>query len=163
MQKVRDYLRTYGVDVWTDEGLHPGTRNWQVAIEEAIRGCKGIVVILSPDAISSVWVREELSFARNVGKPIFPLLARGSSKDAIPFGFSAAQWIDIRKDVGAGLRSYPLSSSIAAGSNNQGDFLERKNKNPVLYKTAKDPEKMGRSSQKRRGVAGGLGYLLFLL
>lgn len=104
MVRVRDTLWNSGITVWTDENLTPGTSNWQMSIEGGIDGAKGLVVILSPDAKKSKWVREELGYAQNQGKKIFPLLARGNEKSAVPFGYSMAQWIDISENISPGMK-----------------------------------------------------------
>jgi CheY-like chemotaxis protein len=75
-----------------------------MAIEKAIQEIKAMVVILSPDAKNSTWVREELVFANTLKKQIYPLLARGDEANAIPFGFSAYQWIDIRQNFEDGIK-----------------------------------------------------------
>jgi|GEM_PF-1663902 len=99
MWRVFNDLRTEGLTVWIDQtNLEPGTLAWDRAIEEAIVNSDCLVVILSPGARKSEWVREELHYAKQLGKRIFPLLASGEAQDAIPFGFSTAQWTDIRDD-----------------------------------------------------------------
>ncbi|MBZ0280088.1 MAG: toll/interleukin-1 receptor domain-containing protein [Anaerolineae bacterium] len=96
MQRIRDDLRAAGLIVWTDEGIEIGTTSWKQTIATSIRETGCLVVILSPDAATSRWVLEELDFASLQSKPIFPLIARGSENEAIPFGFAASQWLDIR-------------------------------------------------------------------
>ena len=98
MQRVRDDLRAQGLEVWTDEIMAPGDPSWQDTIEAAIDEAGCLVVILSPNAKKSRWVREEMRYAEAQDVRIFPLLARGSSKRSVPFGFLTAQWIDIRLD-----------------------------------------------------------------
>jgi len=105
MHKVRDYLRSKDITVWTDERLTPGTPNWQVSIENAIRECKGLVILLSPSAANSKWVREEQVFASNLEKPVFALLVKGDKTNAVPFGFGATQWINIKTDFEEGMKS----------------------------------------------------------
>lgn len=104
MVRIKNHLEQSGVRVWTDEGIAVGTPNWQMAIERAIQEIKAVVVILSPDAKSSAWVREELVFAKTLKKQIYPLLARGDEASAVPFGFSAYQWIDIRQNFDDGIK-----------------------------------------------------------
>jgi hypothetical protein len=53
-------------------------------------------VILSPDAEQSTWVGRELAMAETLDKRIFPVLARGSERDAIPFRLMSHQWVDAR-------------------------------------------------------------------
>jgi hypothetical protein len=43
---------------------------------EGIRECKAFILVLSPDAIESVYVREEVNKALELGKTIFPILYR---------------------------------------------------------------------------------------
>ncbi|MCC6617129.1 MAG: SUMF1/EgtB/PvdO family nonheme iron enzyme [Anaerolineae bacterium] len=96
MARMRADMRAAHLDVWTDEGIQPGTPSWKRAVEEAIKGAGCVISILSPDASNSRWVREELDFAEAQEKRIFLVLARGNSDDVVPFGFSSHQWIDAR-------------------------------------------------------------------
>lgn len=99
MHRVRDDLWEAGMRVWTDEELQPGTPSWKIAIERAIEEAGGLVVILTPDAKGSAWVREELDYARVQSVQIFPVLARGDERKSVPFGFSGAQWVDLRSEA----------------------------------------------------------------
>lgn len=99
MRRLRDDLRAGGLTVWTDENLQPGTPSWKDSIEGAIEQAGALAVILSPDAKQSVWVERELDYARNQGVRIFPVLARGDSRKAIPLELSSAQWVDLRSEA----------------------------------------------------------------
>lgn len=103
MQKVKRNLLDANISVWTDEGIIPGTPDWQRAIEGAIRQCRGLVVILSPDAFASEWVRREISRAINLQRTVFPMLLRGEKADAIPISLENTQYIDLRTDFENGL------------------------------------------------------------
>lgn len=96
MQRVKDRFHEEGLEVWTDEGIEPGTTNWKHSIQNAILHAGCLACILSPDAAQSRWVQEELDFAELQEKPIFLILVRGDEKTTIPFGFATHQWIDIR-------------------------------------------------------------------
>ncbi len=98
MQRVRDTLMKDGIVVWTDETLVPGTPSWMDAIEDAIDRADALVVLLTPHAKKSRWVKEEMRYAEMQEVRIFPLLAGGTEKTAIPFGFITAQHLDIRSD-----------------------------------------------------------------
>lgn len=98
MARLRDDFRAAGLTAWTDEGIEPGTPSWQRAIEAAIINAGCMVCVLSPDAYSSHWVREELNFAKLHNKYIFPVLARGDERTSLPFGFTSSQWVDIRDE-----------------------------------------------------------------
>lgn len=76
MRRLHADLLAAGLTVWTDEGLEPGTPNWQRAIREALRRVQGMVAILSPDAERSEWVNIEVNSALSLKRRIFPVLAR---------------------------------------------------------------------------------------
>lgn len=97
MQQVEKTLREAGFTIWTDKGIAPGSPSWKAAIEQAILDARCVVVLFSPDSSESRWVRAELDYADSHRKPIYPLLVRGDATDAIPFGFTSYQWIDLRK------------------------------------------------------------------
>jgi hypothetical protein len=96
MLRLRDDLQDEQIIVWTDEALTPGTTSWQIAIENAIENAGCMVVIFSPDAKKSEWVRAEMDYAKMHNITIFPALVRGDEKTAVPFGFTSAQWADLR-------------------------------------------------------------------
>lgn len=99
MRRIKTSLINAGLRVWVDEtGITMGTPSWKNAIEEAIVASKCLAVILSPEASGSRWVREEISYAENHGKPVFPILIRGDKKNAVMLGLSNAQFTDIRDE-----------------------------------------------------------------
>jgi hypothetical protein len=88
------------LNVWIDkDNLLLGTENWRLSIGDAIENSGCIVVILSPDAKRSRWVNEELGYAKSHGKQVFPVLAKGDETNAIPFGYTESQWIDVRDET----------------------------------------------------------------
>jgi hypothetical protein len=103
MQRVCESLRAVGLLVWTDEGIKPGTPLWKDSIEEAIEKTGCLVVILSPEAKKSLWVKRELEYAEIQEKSIIPLLGKGIIKDAVPFGIIGMQLIDITTEFGFGI------------------------------------------------------------
>lgn len=98
MQKIQQALLTRGFTVWTDEHLVPGTPSWKEAIETAIHDACAVLAILSPDAKRSRWVNEELSYAETQNTYIIPLLCKGKKADAVPFGLTTMQFLDMRED-----------------------------------------------------------------
>lgn len=101
MRSLRDLFNQYGFTIWTDEGITPGTKDWQISIEEGIQNSDCLVCLFSPDAKYSKWVKAELWRAEKFDIPIFPIIVRGTDLDAIPLGFEHSQFVDLRKcDVG---------------------------------------------------------------
>ena len=96
-KQVQKALEKRGLSVWVDDrGIAPGV-SWQEAVQDAIDDACVVVVILSPDAKESRYVNRELNYAESQKKPIFPILARGTSKNAVPFIVSGIQFINIGK------------------------------------------------------------------
>jgi hypothetical protein len=66
---VRRSLEAAGFDVWDPKGaVLPGEDSHR-ATAEALRDAQALVVLLSPEAIRSRWVRDEVSYA--LGEPRF--------------------------------------------------------------------------------------------
>lgn len=97
MERVYEALTKQGISVWIDRvGIELGSPSWKIAIETAIDQAQCLVVLLSPGAKQSKWVRAELDYAGVQGKPIFPVLVDGDESSAVPFEFATAQWVDLR-------------------------------------------------------------------
>jgi hypothetical protein len=62
--------------VWFDQSAIQLGENWHDEIMEGIRDCKAFVLVLSPDAAESKYVREEVNKALELGKAIFPVIYR---------------------------------------------------------------------------------------
>lgn len=62
--------------VWFDQSTIQAGQNWHDEIMEGIRDCKAFILVLSPDAIESRYVREEVNKALELGKTIFPVIYR---------------------------------------------------------------------------------------
>ena len=93
-----------GFSVWADEGLAPGTQNWQDAIEAAVGKCRCMVVVMTPHAKASRGVRIEVDLAQELEKPIYPVLANGERKDAVLFSLRDVQYLDARSDYPAAVQ-----------------------------------------------------------
>jgi hypothetical protein len=100
--KLAAHLRAHGVGVWTDASIDFGAE-WEEAIQEKIDSCTAFVVVMSPAARKSSWVRREVRHAQTQGKQIFPLLLSGMPlfavndlqyEDVIGGGMPSPRWVD---------------------------------------------------------------------
>ena len=92
-------LRAAGVTLWLDQlDITPGTR-WDRAVEDALKECFCILVILSPASVSSHNVMDEVSFGIEEDKKIVPV--RHLDCD-IPFRLKRVQYIDFTADYATG-------------------------------------------------------------
>ena len=69
---VKDALETNGISCWMAPMSIPGGSSYASEIENAIKGCRVFVLILSKKAQGSRWVTKELDRALNCGKTIMP-------------------------------------------------------------------------------------------
>jgi hypothetical protein len=123
-QRLARDLRAVGAHVWLDQlDIHPGER-WDRSVEDALAECSRILVILSPSAVDSTNVMDEVSFALEEKKTVIPVLYRDCK---IPFRLRRLQYIDCRSDYERGLRGVltillgeevvlELAQAAAAGS-----------------------------------------------
>ncbi|HEX5570529.1 MAG TPA: TIR domain-containing protein, partial [Ktedonobacterales bacterium] len=95
-------LRAYGFDTWVDRQHLEGGADWARVIEQQIEQRETLVVALSPDAITSTWVRREITFALNGGKHIIPIIARPVA--STPIEIVNLQYIDLSADYTSGLQ-----------------------------------------------------------
>jgi hypothetical protein len=92
---IRDELQKRGLSTWTDEHLQPGTQDWERAIEQAIETAGAFIVIMTPEAMNSEYIRAEIRSAELHGIAIFPILASGDPSTAVPAGLFSYQWADL--------------------------------------------------------------------
>ena len=94
-------MRAAGAKVWLDQlDISPGQR-WDSAVEAALRASPRQIAVLSPAAVSSDNVMDEISFALEEHKQVIPVLLHDCR---IPFRLRRVQHIDFRTDYDHGLR-----------------------------------------------------------
>lgn len=74
-RKLADNLGALGLDVWMDRLQMLGGRNWWQQIADAIGCAAFIVVVMTPEAVSSETVRREWDYVRKEGVCVFPVKA----------------------------------------------------------------------------------------
>ena len=93
-------LREGGAGVWIDQlDIAPGQR-WDRAVEDALAKCAQLLVILSPTAVESTNVMDEVNLALEDGKTVVPVLHRECN---IPFRLRRLQYVDLTLNYEAGL------------------------------------------------------------
>ena len=89
--RLAEDLRLRGVAIWIDQLNIRTSEHWDRAIERAIRGCSSVLVILSPRAVLSDNVADEISLAVDGAKTIIydvfnmDLRGRGAPGDSVPY------------------------------------------------------------------------------
>lgn len=97
-------LSTLGAQVWIDVDSIPPGMNWSRAIQQGLDACEVMLLIVSPESMSSRNVEDEWNYFHTRRKPILPLLCRDAT---IPYQLDRVQRIDFREPkpgYGAGYR-----------------------------------------------------------
>jgi len=95
-KKLADELESHGMQVWWDYDSLKGGQDWQREIEIGIKQCDFFLVALTPDAVASEWVGNEITYANQAQKTIIPLHLK---KCEIPIGLIKKQYIDFEKQT----------------------------------------------------------------
>jgi len=74
--RLASELDAHFAGVWFDQAAIQVGEKWHDEILEGIQACKAFILVLSPDAMRSRYVREELSRAQQYQKIIFPVIYR---------------------------------------------------------------------------------------
>src|SRR6185503_21065284 len=74
--RLASELNAQVAGVWFDQSAIQLGENWHDEIMEGIRDCKAFILVLSPDAAESKYVREEVNKALELRKAIFPVIYR---------------------------------------------------------------------------------------
>ncbi len=90
-------LRDKGHAIWIDQHLLIGGDNWMDEIGEALDTCKLLILIMSPDALGSKFVKMEYRYFFNHDKTIIPILYRPVQR--IPPELSVTQYIDFHQNA----------------------------------------------------------------
>src|SRR3954469_22129643 len=61
--RIANELRGHGVAVWYSERHIAGAQQWIDQIGLALKRCDWFIVVLSPEAVDSMWVKRELGAA----------------------------------------------------------------------------------------------------
>lgn len=72
---LRDRCEAEGFTTWTDHKLSAGD-DWRRGIDNAIRDCFALIVLVTPESDESKYVTYEWAYALGVGVPVIPLLVK---------------------------------------------------------------------------------------
>jgi hypothetical protein len=100
VDRVASDLSKAGFSIWRDsENLSVGTPSWEKAIREAIKQAEVVVLIASPDSLTSDYVQGELALAKIYHRPIYPIWADGNQWiECVPLDMVNYQYVDGRGD-----------------------------------------------------------------
>jgi TIR domain len=104
-RRLRDLLVAHGMPVWFSPHHIKGAQQWQDEIGEALARCDWFMVLLTPAAVKSMWVKRELNEAlieTRYQNRIIPLLFRKCDHRALHWTLRQFQIIDFTKSYWKG-------------------------------------------------------------
>jgi hypothetical protein len=99
--RFADDLIAAGVSVWVDQYEIRPSQHWDRAVETAVRGCEGMIVMLSPNSAASPNVADEVSVAIESAKQVVPVLIESCT---VPLRMTRMQFIDATGDYQIALK-----------------------------------------------------------
>ena len=102
---IAEAMRRQAIPVWYSQTNVVGAQQWHDEIGAALQRCDWFTIILSPNAVDSMWVRRELFYAlgknRFEGK-IIPLLYQPCDYERLSWALSFFQMVDFTQDFNKG-------------------------------------------------------------
>ena len=107
VDRLETDLRAHGHPTWVDRMRLEGGDDWAERIGHEIAQSGVMIVVLSPDAVASKWVRREITVADERNMPIFPVLFKAVSR--VPLQIAERQYIDFTTGYDKALRALLLA------------------------------------------------------
>ena len=95
--KLSDTLRRHGISVWYSDTNIIGAQQWHDEIGKALSRCDWFLLVLSPAALKSRWVKRELFFALEDSRydnRIVPLMFRKCDLRKLSWTLSGMEQVD---------------------------------------------------------------------
>jgi hypothetical protein len=100
-RRLRNLLLAHGVSVWFSPHHIKGAQQWQDEIGRALERCEWFMVVLTPAAVKSMWVKRELRAAlteKRYEERIIPLLFKKCDFRALSWTLPQFQIIDFTRN-----------------------------------------------------------------
>ena len=105
---LAEALRLHGIPIWYSDTNIVGAQMWHDEIGKALARRDWFILVLSPDAVLSKWVKRELISSlqedRLEGR-IIPLLYQQCAYDELSWTLSQLQMVDFSQDFHDGCRN----------------------------------------------------------
>src|SRR5437588_118416 len=105
---IVEVMRRHGIPVWHSRTNIIGAQQWHDEIGAALKRCDWFVVLLSPDSVTSVWVKREVLFALKDNRytdRIVPVKYKPCDSDQLSWTLSLLQGVDFTGDFDDGCRA----------------------------------------------------------
>ena len=106
VRKLVGELARHDVRTWFSERHIVGSTQWHDEIGRAIDRCDWFLIVLTPNAVDSLWVRRELLAALNENRldgRIVPALKKDCEPKRLSWTLPSIQYIDFRGNFESGI------------------------------------------------------------
>lgn len=100
VNKLARFLKEQAIPFWYSKRHLVGAQQWHDEIGNALKTCDWFLIVLSPAAMRSVWVKRELMYALNEDRykeRIVPLLLKPCDIQALSWTLPNLQRVDFSK------------------------------------------------------------------
>jgi hypothetical protein len=94
-RRVAKLLRDASIKIWMDEINVKVGEEWDYEVEKALKSCSALMVMLSKASVESKNVKDELNYALNKEKLIFPILLEECE---VPYRIAGKHYIDLTRN-----------------------------------------------------------------
>jgi len=94
-QGLYDFLTEQKIECWLDRKNILLGQDWRASIEDALRSCSHMILLLSPDSLLSEEVKAEWNYFLDNRKPILPIIIEQIND--LPSRLRIIQWLDLSK------------------------------------------------------------------
>ena len=101
VSRLTGVLAKYKVKSFVSKANIRGAQQWHDEIGTALKRCDWFLLVLSPQSVRSMWVKNELIYALQASRyrgRIIPILYKQCDHDALSWTLSSIEWIDFRED-----------------------------------------------------------------
>lgn len=105
--KLASLLRTKRIRYWYSATHIKGAKQWHDEIGRSLKRCDWLIVVLTPNAVRSRWVKHELLFALRANRyneRIIPLLRRKCRYEKLSWMLPGFELVDFTKSFASGCR-----------------------------------------------------------
>ena len=99
--RLRRILVAHEIPVWFSPHRIHGAQQWQDEIGSALARCGWFMLLLTPNAVKSMWVKRELNYAlieKRYKDRIVPVLLQRCNFEKLSWTLPQFQLIDLHKD-----------------------------------------------------------------
>lgn len=127
VERLNSDLQAQGLKTWMDRENLAGGQYWEEIVVQEIDRCEIMLVVVSPDALDSKWVKRECRVADDNNKTIIPLVHRQVDQGPLKLRLAGIQQIDFEHSYLEGLKDLLLSLArlvpVAASSSGVSTVL----------------------------------------